>query len=480
VSLGEKELKGFDHAVHVYRVELASGESVPAPIEAGNQNAPPENRRLIAAFVAVILVVVGGTAFWFKSQEPKVEAVSIERMAFPLPDKPSIAVLPFTNMSNDTEQEYFVDGMTEDLITDISKISGLFVIARNSVFTYKGQAVNVRQVAEELGVRYVMEGSVRRVGNQVRINAQLIDATTGGHLWAERYDGSLQDIFALQDQVTRKIVSALKISLTDEDQKAFDQVETKIPEAYDTFLRGLEQYQLFSSESMIRARGLFEEAIKIDPNYARAYANIAITYSAEVNFQWTQDRKESIRKGLEYAKSALALDDSIPQIYLARSFLYLSQREHLAAIEAANRTLEVHQNYADGHATLAFILSFSGKLEEALMALNRAKQLNPQATGVYLGVEGRILFLLERYNSAVEMLEKSVDRNPALDRSHLTLAAAYAALGQIDEAAWSVEEALAINSYLTLERERRESLYLRDRDINHYIDALRKAGVPES
>ena len=185
VSLGEKELKGFDHAVHVYRVELASGESVPAPIEAGNQNAPPENRRLIAAFVAVILVVVGGTAFWFKSQEPKVDAASIERMAFPLPDKPSIAVLPFTNMSGVAEQEYFADGITENLITDLSKISGIFVIALNSSFSYKGQQVKVRQVAEDLGVRYVMEGSVQRAGDQVRINVQLIDAQANRQLCSE-------------------------------------------------------------------------------------------------------------------------------------------------------------------------------------------------------------------------------------------------------------------------------------------------------
>ena len=196
------------------------------------------------AIIVITLVVTGGFAYWFNSQAPQEEPASVERMAFPLPDKPSIAVLPFTNISDDPKQEYFADGMTEDLITDISKVSGLFVIARNSVFTYKGKAVKIHQVAEELGVRYVMEGSVRRVGNQVRINAQLIDATTGGHVWAERYDGSLQDIFALQDQVTRHIVAALKVSLTDEEEAQHTLPTTDNARAHDAFLQGWAHYKL--------------------------------------------------------------------------------------------------------------------------------------------------------------------------------------------------------------------------------------------
>ena len=203
-NLGEQVLKGFDDPVRVYRVELSAGQSVPAPQQHNQREASPKRPKLMVATIVMALVVAAGTYYWFKTQLPQEEPVLVERMAYPLPDKPSIAVLPFTNLSNDAQQEYFADGMTEDLITDISKVSGLFVIARNSVFTYKGQAVKVRQVAEELGVRYVMEGSVRRVGNQVRINAQLIDATTGGHIWADRYDGSLEDVFSMQDKITKK------------------------------------------------------------------------------------------------------------------------------------------------------------------------------------------------------------------------------------------------------------------------------------
>jgi len=194
----------------------------------------PKKPGLMIATILIALVVAGGAAYWFKTQGPKVEAASMDRMAFPLPDKPSIAVLPFTNMSGDPEQEYFADGMTEDLITDLSKISGLFVIARNSTFSYKGKQVKVGQIAEELGVRYILEGSVRRVGNQVRINAQLIDAISGGHLWAERYDGSLENVFELQDEVTLSIVAALVVKLTTAEQELYVQHETDNPEAYDS------------------------------------------------------------------------------------------------------------------------------------------------------------------------------------------------------------------------------------------------------
>jgi tetratricopeptide (TPR) repeat protein len=270
-------------------------------------------------------------------------------------------------------------------------------------------------VAEELGVRYVLEGSIRRVNDKIRINAQLVDGVTGGHVWADRFDGVMADVFALQDHVNKEIVAALEVSLTAAEKRNLDKVETASPEAYDILLRGVEQYQRFNAQSMVQARRLFEQAAEIDPGYARAYANIALTHATEVNFYWSLDREESIRQGLYYATRAMELDDSIPQIYMTRSSLYLSQRQHQAAVEAARRTIEVHPNYADGHATLAFILSYSGQLEPALEALDRARQINPRSTGVYLGIEGRILFLLGRYEEALVVLENSVERNPGFD-----------------------------------------------------------------
>jgi adenylate cyclase len=331
-----------------------------------------------------------------------------------------------------------------------------------------------------LGVKYLLEGSVRREGEQVRINAQLIDGTTGGHIWAERFDGAMADIFSLQDDVNLKIVAALSVSLTVDDRKLLDKVETSNSDAYDLLLRGFELYQRFSLETNAESRVLFERAIMLDPDYARAYANVALTYGSDVNFNWTKNREESIRLGLEYAERAFELDEDIPQVYMTRSVLYLSQRQHDAAIEAARRTIEVHPNYADGQATLAFVLSHAGQLEEALEAILQAKHINPQYSYVYLSVEGRILFLMNRYDDALVVLEESAQRNPVFDRVQLHLAATYAQLGELDNAAWAVEEALLIRPDLSLANERREANFKYSEDLDHYIGALRKAGVPES
>jgi len=477
-NLGEQDLKGFDEAIGVYRVALQPGAMIPPPEGYRDGGRPGSSRNNMAIIVAVVVVLFGVAAYGFISWSPQ-EADVPEAVVETLQEKPSIAVLPFDNMSGDPEQEYFADGITEDLTTDLSRISGLFVVARNSAFAYKGRSVDLRTVADELGVRYLLEGSVRRIGDQIRINAQLIDGENGGHMWAERFDGTMADVFALQDHVNRKIVAALEVNLTAADEKRFDQVETTVAGAYDLVLRGVERYNVFNREAMVDARDLFRQAAALDPNYARTYANIALTYASEVNFFWSENREESIRLGLEFADKALALDDSIPQIYLTRSLLYLSQRQHQAALEAARRTIEVHPNYADGQATLAFIQSYSGKLEPALESLARAKQINPQGTGVYLAIEARILFLLGRYEEALGILEQALDRNPAFDRIHLHMAAVNAELGHLDEADWSVDEALAISPDISLAKERREAIYLRDSDLEHYVDALRKAGVPE-
>lgn len=477
-NIGEQDLKGFDEPVGVYRVGLTPGSVVPQP-EPGRGGDPTKGEpRLKIAITAIALAAIAAVAyaiFTWQSKDP----IAPEPKVVTPSEKPSIAVLPFNNMSGDSDQEYFADGITEDLTTDLSRISGLFVVARNSSFAYKGRSMDLRTVAQELGVKYVLEGSVRRVNDQIRINAQLVDGNTGGHIWADRFDGTMADIFSLQDDVNRKIVEELKVNLTPTEEERLIKVETTNPDAYDMLLRGLQQYTYYSRESMVAAREWYEQAVALDPNYARAYSAIALTYGTEVNFYWTLNRQESIELGLEYADKALQLDDSIPQVYVTRSILYLSQRKHQAAIEAAMRTTEVFPDYPDGYAVLAFILSYSGQYEQALEALHRAKQLNIQVTGVYYGVEGRILFLMGRYNDALASLEKSIELNPGFDRTHLTLAAVLVRLGRLDDAAWSVEEALAITPEITLTKERKEANYLHEADLKNFLDALRDAGVPE-
>ncbi|MEE9602130.1 MAG: adenylate/guanylate cyclase domain-containing protein, partial [Thermoguttaceae bacterium] len=275
-DLGEKEVKNIAYPVHVFRVLL---DPMDARSQAPGAHDKPWYRQWPALALGVAaLAFLASAGLWLFVRGPTIEPASIERMAFPLPDKPSIAVLPFSNMSEDQSQEYFADGMTEDLITDLSKISGLFVIARNSSFSYKGQQVKVRQVAEELGVRFVLEGSVRRSGDQVRINAQLIDATTGGHLWAERYDGSLADVFGLQDTVTERIVSALAVHLTVGEEARVSRRETDDVAAYDAFLQGWEHYRRRTPGEFAKAVGYFERAVELDQQYGRAYAALAIIY----------------------------------------------------------------------------------------------------------------------------------------------------------------------------------------------------------
>ena len=282
-DLGPQQIKNVAEPVRVYRVRLApgaTGEASPAK--------RAWRRPAIAAGIAV-LALAAGVAVWQRPWEPKVELASVERMAFPLPDKPSIAVLPFVNMSDDPEQEYFADGMTEDLITDLSKVAGLFVISRTSTFVYKGHSVPVRQVSEDLGVRYVLEGSVRRAGDTVRINAQLIDATTGGHLWAERYDGNVTDIFAVQDSFVREIVAALALNLSESEQEEIASGQTSNIEAREAFQNGWEHYLRYTPEDNATAAEQFKRAVELDPEYGRAYSALGMVYVRGCQWRWNKE-----------------------------------------------------------------------------------------------------------------------------------------------------------------------------------------------
>jgi len=323
-DLGEQEVKNIPKPVQVFRVLL----DAPA-VDHGTVAATTTKRALRWPVVAgglVVLVIVAGIAFWQRPWEPREEPASEANMAFPLPDKPSIAVLPFNNMSDDASQEYFTDGMTEDLITDLSKISGLFVIARNSSFSYKGQQVKVRQVAEELGVRYVLEGSVRRAGDEVRINAQLIDATTGGHLWAERYDGTMDDVFDLQDQVTKQIVAALAVSLTGEEQAQQARRDTDNTEAHDAYLQGWARYKLLTPKDLAEAVPFLEEAIRLDPDYAQAHAALASLYWDVLQNDWAFDLNMPSLRAEEFANAHLeeALKNPTPLAHILQSKVFAS------------------------------------------------------------------------------------------------------------------------------------------------------------
>jgi len=438
-NLGEKSLKGFDFPVRVFRVELRSGESIPPPQEGSQPEASPKTPKLVVGIIVIALVIVGGTVYWFKTQVPREEPASVKSMAYPLPDKPSIVVLPFTNMSDDPKQEYFADGMTEDLITDLSKISGLFVIARNSSFSYKGHQVKVRQVAEELGVRYVMEGSVRRAGNQVRINAQLIDSTTGGHVWAERYDSSLKDVFALQDKVSRSIVTALAVNLTAGERDRQAREETDSPEAYDAFLRGWARYLLHTPDDYAKAIPYLENAIKLDPNYGRAHATLAAVYWEGLDSLWAKSFGVSNNEAYNKAKHHLeeALIHPTPLAYRMAAKVHDHGGRWDEAMVEAKRAIALDTNNPNGYVAMGRLLVKVGQPAEGLEFIETAMRLDPRSD--YLYRQGDAQFHLERYEEAAATLLRATKRNPGDEWNFFLLAAAYGQLGREQEARSAIE-----------------------------------------
>ncbi|MBI3757430.1 MAG: adenylate/guanylate cyclase domain-containing protein [Deltaproteobacteria bacterium] len=397
-------------------------------------------------------------------------------LLLPLPDKPSIVVLPFVNMSNDPEQEYFSDGITEDVTTDLSKISSLFVISRNSAFTYKGKAAKVRDISREMGVRYVLEGSVRKAGGRVRITAQLIDATTDHHLWAERYDRPLTDIFALQDEIVQKIVTTLKLQLTVSEQGWLISRSTDNLEAYDYYLRAIAQVYRFSQEGNVQARQFFEQALTVDPQYAEAYALLSWTYWLGVFFQWSRDPQD-LERAFELAQKAVALQDSSPSAHVILGYCYLMKREYERAIAEGERGLALDPNRDLGYVGLANIMIFSGQPEKAIGLVERAMRLNPLYPPHYSNILGFAYLLAGRYEEAVSALRQALIRYPSLLPARLNLTVAYIALGREEDARVEAAEALQLNPRFSVEGLLQSAPSKDQVVVERYAAALRKAGL---
>ncbi|MEE8540173.1 MAG: adenylate/guanylate cyclase domain-containing protein [Desulfobacterales bacterium] len=388
-----------------------------------------------------------------------------------LPDKPSIAVLPFTNMSRDPDQEYFSDGITEDIITDLSKISALFVIARNSSFTFKGRAVKVDEVGRKLGVRYVLEGSVRKAGNRVRITAQLIDAKTEGHLWAERYDRDLEDIFALQDEVTQKIVVALAVKLTHDEQERLEHRETENLEAYDYTLRGLEYCYRYTKEDNAQAQLMFAKAIELDPKYALAYAWLGRSHWMDWVWGWNQD-SPNLEQVLELTQKAIALDDTLPPGHCLLADIYLWTKEHAQAIAEAEKAIALNSNDADGLAGLGGILTFAGRSEEALDYIKKGMLLNPAHPVWYLWNLGHAYFWLDRYEEAIATFKQALERSPNFNPAIAFLSAIYWQLGRKAEARTVMTQFLGQTSQPSPEYWRDKLPYQDEADLKRVMDAF--------
>jgi adenylate cyclase len=395
-----------------------------------------------------------------------------------LPDKPSIAVLPFENMSGDREQEYFSDGLTEEIITGLSKIPNLFVIARNSTFTYKGKAVNIQQVSRELGVKYVLEGSVRSAGERVRITAQLIDGMTGQHLWAEHYDRQMKDIFAIQDDITMKIVVALQVKLTEGEQARLMSKGTDNLEAYIKFLMAEEHLFKFSKDGLILARQKYEEAIDLEPEYARAYGGLAATYVIPLWFGWEDSPEQAMAKAVEHTQRCLALDDTNAYAHAYLGGLHLIQRQWEKAIAAGERSVALSPNSADVLAIFAITLKSVGRVDEALSMIEKAIRLNPMTPEWYLHELGTYYRLLGRYDEAIAILKKNLDRDPDYLTSLINLTATYSMAGKLKQARAQAKEVLSILPDFSAEQFMKGFPYKDQKIIDDFIENLCKAGLP--
>ena len=397
-----------------------------------------------------------------------------------LPEKPSIAVLPFVNMSGDPDQEYFSDGLTEQIIMGLSKVSNLFVIARNSTFTYKGKSVKVQQVGIELGVKYVLEGSVQRAADRVRITAQLIDATTGYHIWAESYDRELTDIFTLQDEITFKLITAMEAKLTTGEQARLrEEAGTTNIMAYDKLWRGWECNYRFGDQDVAQARKFAKEAISLDKEYAFAYVLLGNTLWLD----FINGRSKSPLKDLEEAEKcalkALELNHSFDFAHILLGSVYLSKGQHQKANVEGNKAVALNPNGADAHAMLAFFLIFSGKTQKAIELIKRAFRLNPIPPPSYFLILGIAYRMDGRYLEAIEAYKKAIIRSPDYVAAHMGMAACYSLLEQKEKARETVSEILRIDPNYSIEGMAKSVPYKQKIDLENLLEAMRKAGLPE-
>jgi adenylate cyclase len=488
--LGEHEVKNIAEPVTIYSVVLddKAAKLVTPVIRA--QAKPVRQRWSAAAAAAIVLLLAVGGALWWQPWKAEMapapaaptEIPTAPPTAVPQADKPSVAVLPFANISDDPAQEYFADGMTEDLITDLSKISDLTVISRTSTSGYKGRQIDIREVGEALGVRYVIEGSVRKVGEQVRINAQLIDAASGGHLWAERYDGDLSDIFSLQDRVLEKIVASLALELSGQDRRRLADKGTDSVVAHDLYLRGVFQESAFTREGNREAKRLYEQALSIDPNYALPYARMANLLEMSTRSGWSDDIKADLEKAVELAEKAVALDPQNPNLHwsLGRATARLRTPAALnRGIAVMQKAIELDPDFADAYAYLTVLYVAGGRAEDGLRSIATAMEFNPRYPFWYIHLRGMARYVLEDYDSAIADFEAAAERSPTAPFPRFWLAASYAQVGRVEDAEWQVEELtmMGIDASIAIIVETQP---VQDPGyVALYKEGLRKAGIPE-
>ena len=481
---GEQTVKNIKEPVRVYRVLMEPGVRKRGK---GFRDKVRGKRVLVLGFLVAFVLVAATVAIWrfyLGPTPPPREVASKEKMAFPLPDAPSIAVLPFVNMGEDPKQEFLCDGMTEGIITALSKVPRLVVIARSSTFTYKGKPVKVKQVSEELGVRYVLEGSLQTSGDRIRITAQLIDALTGDHVWAERYDRDLKDIFALQDEITIKILTALQVKLTQGGEVSRAE---KYAEKYYRGKQGLDCYlklteaigyrDRWNIEDNNLARRMVEEAIAMCPENPMGYVSLGWVCYNDYVLDNTKNPQATIEAGMELAPKALAIDDSIAGAHGLLCLLYMYKREYDKAIAEGERAVALNSGETTALDNYATSLSLAGRPEEAIPIFQKAIRLNPFGPSFLYQDFGHVLRNTGRFEEAVSAYKKAIQIAPDNISAHLGLAATYSMMGQEKEARAEAAEALRINPKFSLDYKEKTLPYKDQSITDRYAAALRKAGL---
>jgi adenylate cyclase len=471
--LGEQTVKNIPDPVRVYRV-LMEPEYAGKVID--KEKPKPKKWRLAAIATVVVLVAVAGILIWnFYLRPPLMEPTSVDRMAVLLPDKPSIAVLPFTNLSGNPNQDYFSDGITIDIITDLSKFREMFVIASNTVFTYKGKAVKVKDVARELGVRYVLEGSVQKVSERVRVNAQLIDATKGHHLWADRYDRNLKGLFAMQDEIVQMIVMTLSIELTHlEQDRAFAKATANL-EAYDYVLRGWEYESRATRSANFEARKMFQKAIELDPDYSSAYVGLGKTHRNACLQGWAEVPTQAWKQTQALAQKAINLDESNAAAHGLLGEVYCYWGEYDLAIRELERALELNPNDWKSYVDRGRVMLWSSQPDEAIKSLEIALRFNPNMHPSQLMPLGLAYYLKERYDESIRTLERCIGRKPDSVWNHIVLAAAYSQAGRSEEAERSANMVLRLHPFFEVDAF--GTAFRNPADRTRFAEGLRKAGL---
>lgn len=470
-DMGLQRVKNIDEPIHAYHILFdAVGRS------GRIRKIRVSRKAVVQSVVTLTLVVVAVT--WFAPWNAKDGEAPMEQEATSVGDERTIAVLPFVSLSDDPAQDYFSDGVTNDIITDLSKFSNLFVIASNSVFTYKGKAVNLKEVGRELGVRYVLEGSIQKVADKVRINVQLIDATTNHHLWAERYDFELNNIFSVQDEITNTVVTSLQVMLTKGEQDRSASRLTTVVEAYDFYLRG-RTYLRGTKRTHAKARELFNQAIKLDPEFAAAYAEKSFTYFSSFIMPMSND-SEVIDAAVETAERAVALDDTLPLAHARLAWAYFASRQHNKAVKEAHRAVALGPNDAEAHAQLGNVLNWSGIPREGMRYIEKAMRLNPHHPYYYLFYLGHSHYLLNNREEAIALMKRVVTRAPYFLPVRRHLAVLLTEVGLEEEAKKHTEEILRIFPRASIEDERARCYYKWTPPLmERFFDGLRKSGMPE-